>query len=235
MTSSFKILVVEDDTAIAKGIIFNLKRKGYIVSHATDGRHALNLALKNKFDLILLDIRLPEIDGFTVCQELRRQKILTPILIITARDQQDDIIFGLKSGADDYITKPFDLGELLARVESFARRKNWQNETPILPEQKTKWHFGNYWIDFHSWRAKTKAGEIELTKKEIDVMRIFYKHPNEVISRKELLKKVWRLPNHPNERIVDNIIVSLRKHFEQDTQNPRFIVNVWGVGYRFEI
>lgn len=228
----FKILVVEDEDAIAQGLVFNLKRKGYDVTHVADGKTALDTAFDQQWDLILLDIRLPGVDGFTICQELRRGRVLTPILMLTARDQQDDIVFGLKSGADDYITKPFDLAELLARVEGFERRKTWTQTLP--PEKKTdKWRFGNFWVDFESWKAKTLEGEIELSKKEVDVLKVFHDKLGQVVSRKELLEKAWGLPNHPNERIVDNVIVALRKHFERNSQNPEYILNVWGEGYRF--
>ena len=228
--SNFKILVVEDEMALAEGLIFNLKRKGYEVEHEANGAKAFETAKANRFDLILLDIRLPDKDGFSVCQDLRRERVLTPILMLTARDQQDDIVFGLKSGADDYITKPFDLGELLARVESFSRRKAWIQSEGV---KNAKWKFGNFWIDFESWKAKTLKGEVDLSKKEVEVLRVFQSKIGQVVSRKELLEKAWGLPNHPNERIVDNVIVALRKHFEKDSQKPEHILNVWGEGYRF--
>lgn len=226
-----KILVVEDEISIAEGIILNLQRKHHEIIHCTNGKQALEAAQKESFDLILLDVRLPEMDGFEICQTLRRQKNYTPIIMLTARDQADDKVFGLKSGADDYMTKPFDLAELLARVEGHLRRAVWQNTDQMIDDV---WSFGSFWVDFKQWRALTLSGEVELSKKEIEVLRLFREYQGQVVSRRLLLDKVWGMPQHPNERIVDNVIVMLRKHFEENSQHPRFITNVRGEGYRFE-
>ena len=226
-----KILVVEDEKPIADGIIFNLRRKDHEVDHAEDGRTALEMVENKPYDLIILDIRLPEVDGFEVCQSLRRKKNFTPILMLTARDQRDDIVHGLKSGADDYLTKPFDLTELLARVEGLLRRQQWS--AGASETTSGRWEFGKSWIDFESWEALTNQGIVVLSKKEVDVMRLFRAKPGQVVSRKELLEKVWGLPQHPNTRIVDNVIVSLRKYFEEDSQNPKHIINMRGAGYKF--
>lgn len=226
------ILVVEDEIAIAEGIIFNLKRKGYQIDHTDNGRVALQKAIESNYDLILLDVRLPEIDGFEICRTLRSKNIFTPILMLTARDQADDIVFGIKSGADDYLTKPFDLAELFARIESLLRRYQW-NVTRQKIENISVKYFGDFWIDFSTWQAKTLQGVVELNKKEIEVMKIFIDQKNQVVSRKKLLEDVWGLPNHPNARVVDNVIVVLRKYFETDSQNPQHILNMRGVGYKF--
>ncbi len=250
-TRAARILVVEDEEAIASGLVFNLKRKGYEVDLATDGRRALDAAAERRFDLFVLDVGLPEIDGFGVCQQLRRDGNFAPVLMLTARDQPDDVVFGLKTGADDYMVKPFDLGELLARVEVLLRRAVWAREAPAAGTPATvpsvpsarpasessreaeRFVFGEFWVDFKTWRAKTRDGEVELSRKELAVMEVFAEKPNEVVHRRELLERVWELPNHPNTRVVDNVIVALRKAFESNSWRPRHIHSVRGVGYRF--
>jgi len=235
-----RLLVVEDEEALAEGLRLNLERKHYRVDVAGDGRAALERAAAGRYDLILLDVRLPHVDGFEVCQQLRQNGDFTPILMLTARNQPDDVVYGLKLGADDYVTKPFDLAELLARIEGMLRRRDWWREERTEPAEAgeagatdERYRFGAYWVDFRTWHAKTRHGVVELSRKEIAAMRIFSTRPNQVISRRELLAEVWELPNHPNERVVDNVIVSLRRAFEQDAWRPRHILNVRGVGYRF--
>lgn len=233
-----RVLVVEDEEAIAQGIVLNLQRKGYRAEVASDGVEALEKAEGGGFDLILLDIRLPELDGFEVCQRLRQQDDFTPILILTARGQPDDVVYGLKLGADDYMVKPFDLAELLARVEGLLRRQAWAQEGeeaggPRGEAAAERLEFGDFWVDFKSWRAKTREGEVELSKKEMAVMQVFARRPNQVISRRELLTEVWELPDHPNRRVVDNVILSLRRAFEETSWRPRHIQTVRGAGYRF--
>jgi DNA-binding response OmpR family regulator len=238
-----RVLVVEDEDALAQGIVLNLERKGYRAQMAPSGERALEMAAGGGFDLILLDIRLPGIDGFEVCQRLRQRNDFTPILILTARGQPDDVVYGLKLGADDYLVKPFDLAELLARVEGLLRRQAWAQEgeeagpaavsgaaAAASPERL---EFGDFWVDFKGWRAKTREGEVELSKKEMAVMQVFARRPNQVISRRELLTEVWELPDHPNRRVVDNVILSLRRAFEETSWRPRHIQTVRGAGYRF--
>ncbi|MCH9650977.1 MAG: response regulator transcription factor [Deltaproteobacteria bacterium] len=230
------LIIVEDEEALAQGLRFNLERKGYLVEVATDGEQALVALEKGRFDLVILDVRLPEMDGFEVCTELRRRNDFTPVLMLTARSQPDDVVFGLRCGADDYVVKPFDLAELLARVEVLLRRTQWTEENGNRPSQEIvppRLEFGDYWVDFSSWQAKTRQGVVELSQKEMEVMRIFAERPNEVISRRQLLARVWDLPNHPNTRVVDNVIVVLRKAFEESAWRPRHIHSVRGVGYRF--
>ena len=239
-----RILVVEDEEAIAQGLVFNLERKGYRADLALDGEAALELTARGRYDLIVLDVQLPKIDGFEVCRRLRDDGIFTAILILTARDQPDDVVYGLKTGADDYMVKPFDLAEFLARAEGLLRRAEWSkadanNESPqtavepSLPDSDARFAFGAYWVDFKTWQARTRNGVVELSRKEIAVLKLFAERPNQVITRRELLDKVWELPNHPNTRVVDNVIVSLRKAFEENSWRPRHIHSVRGVGYRF--
>ena len=226
-----RILIAEDEEALAQGLLLNLERKGYVVELAEDGAQALEAVRRGRFDLIVLDVRMPEVDGFEVCRRLRDQGNLTPILMLTARSQPDDVVYGLKLGADDYVVKPFDLAELLARVEGLLRRRAWGNGE--RHEERERYEFGDYWIDFGSYTAKTKNGVVELSQKEMAVMKVFLEHPNQVIARRDLLAEVWELPHHPNTRVVDNVIVSLRKAFEESSFRPRHIQSVRGVGYRF--
>ncbi len=249
-----RLLVVEDEEAIAAGLVFNLKRKGYRVDHEADGKRALELGLAGGYDLIVLDVQLPGMDGFQICQKLRQAGVLSAILMLTARDQPDDKLFCLKTGADDYLLKPFDLGEFLARIEGLLRRIEWGKsaagqdkaaaaaEPPAAPPAPTaappadagdRLRFGPYWVDFKTWQAQTREGLVELSRKEITVLKIFAERPNQVITRRELLDQVWELPNHPNTRVVDNVIVDLRKAFEEDAWRPRHIHSVRGAGYRF--
>jgi two-component system, OmpR family, alkaline phosphatase synthesis response regulator PhoP len=271
-----RILLVEDEEALAEGLRVNLQRKQYEVDVAGDGRTGLASAQARRYDLILLDIRLPEIDGFEVCQRLRQDGNFTPILMLTARNQPDDVVYGLKLGADDYVTKPFDLAELLARIEGLLRRHEWWRQEreegdvadPDRPEPQTpgpdsagigpaaapaidrdhtggaaaaarpagdarRVEFGPYWVDFRTWQARTRQGVVELSRKELAVLKLLVERPHEVVSRRELLAEVWELPNHPNTRVVDNVIVSLRRAFETDAAKPRHIISARGVGYRF--
>lgn len=233
-----RILLVEDEEAIAQGLVANFRRKGWRPTLAVDGDEGLELAAAGKFDLIVLDVRLPTIDGFEVCQRLRSENNLTPVLMLTAKNQPDDVVYGLKLGADDYVTKPFDLAELLARVEGLLRRSGWSRNASSQGDEAqegARFVFGEFWVDFGSWRSATRSGEVELSRKEIAVMRVFANRPGQVISRRELLAEVWGLPDHPNTRVVDNVILSLRKAFEESSLRPRHIHNVRGVGYRFEI
>ncbi len=259
------ILVVEDEEAIAQGLVFNLERKGYRVDLAGDGETALGMAADRGYDLIVLDVALPGIDGFEVCRRLRRDGIFTAILILTARDQPDDVVYGLKTGADDYMVKPFDLAEFLARAEGLLRRAEWSRsdrqpagdrvagdrvagdrvaddrvagdrvagDREGTGDPESRFRFGPFWVDFKTWQAKTRDGVRELSRKELAVIKVFADKPNEVITRRELLEKVWELPNHPNTRVVDNVIVALRKAFEENSWRPRHIHSVRGVGYRF--
>ena len=244
-----RVLVVEDEEAIATGLVFNLKRKGYQVEHEADGKRAFERARGGAYDLLVLDVQLPGMDGFQVCQQLRQQGVLSAILMLTARDQPDDKVFGLKTGADDYLVKPFDLGEFLARIEGLLRRIEWGKsgsgqEAAAVPElpgagesegAEARLEFGDFWVDFKTWQAKTREGIVEISRKELEVLKIFAERPGEVITRRELLEQVWQLPNHPNTRVVDNVIVALRKAFEEDATRPRHIHSVRGAGYRFTL
>ncbi len=254
-----RLLVADDEEAISSGLALNLRRKGYEVTVVADGGAALAAVRAARqdagvgshgFDLVLLDVRMPVLDGFEVCQRLRQEGDFTPILMLTARSQPDDVVYGLKLGADDYVTKPFDLAELLARVEGLLRRHAWSraaagngnsgaggdeaDERPSgVPTAMPRLTFGDFWVDFATWQALTRQGVVELSQKEVAVMRMFAARPLQVITRRELLAEVWELPHHPNTRVVDNVIVALRKAFEENAWRPRHIQSVRGAGYRF--
>ncbi|MEN8163234.1 MAG: response regulator transcription factor [Acidobacteriota bacterium] len=239
--AAVRILLVEDEEAIAEGLLRNFRRKGWQPTLAVDGEEALAKSASNRFDLVVLDVRLPKVDGFEVCRRLRDGGDLTPILMLTARDQPDDMVYGLRLGADDYVTKPFDLAVLLARMEGLLRRGEWtkpaaqDNDSPaVTDEEGSREVFGEFWIDFATWHALTLKGVVELSRKEIAVMRLLLNREGQVVSRRDLLAEVWDLPDHPNTRVVDNVILSLRKAFEHEALKPRHIHNVRGVGYRFE-
>ncbi|MEO8277120.1 MAG: response regulator transcription factor [Thermoanaerobaculia bacterium] len=229
-----RLLVVEDDAAILEGLVFNLERAGYVVEAARDGAQALERATAGGFDLVVLDVRLPEMDGFEVCRRLRSAGNFTPILMLTARAQSQDRIHGLQTGADDYVVKPFDLGELLARIDGLLRRQTWSRQgSESSAGEGRRREFGEFWVDFENFEAATQRGTVQLSQKEIAVMRMFLSRPGQVVTRRELLAEVWELPNHPNARVVDNVIVALRQHFEANSGRPRHILSVRGVGYRF--
>ena len=212
----------------------NLELKGHQVDLARDGKEALAKLRGARWDLVVLDVRLPEVSGFDILQKLRAEGDFTPVLMLTARSQPDDVIFGLKSGADGYVVKPFDLAELLARIEGLLRRQEWSRQGGTGEgERGQRRAFGDYWVDFDTYEAKTREGVVQLSQKELAVLRAFLSRPGEVITRRELLAEVWQLPNHPNERVVDNVIVALRQAFEEDSARPRHILSVRGVGYRF--
>lgn len=227
-----RLLVVEDEAHLAAGLKLNFELDGYQVEVAPSGRDAGALLVRESaFDLIVLDVMLPDIDGFSLCQRLRDSGNRTPILMLTARDEVDDRINGLNAGADDYVTKPFELQELLARVKSMLRRQQWERATDVAPP--TIYRFGDCEIDFDRLEVTVHGDSVNLTKLEFDLLRYFADNPGRVLSRQELQKEVWKLRDYPNRRMVDNFIMRLRRHFEPDPQNPIYFVSVRGAGYKF--
>jgi DNA-binding response OmpR family regulator len=229
-----RILVVDDERNIRRTLRMVLEGPGHEVTEATTAEEALAMLDQDDLDLVILDVRLPEVDGFEVCRQLRARRDFTPVLMLTARSQPDDVVYGLKVGADDYVAKPFDLAELLARVEVLLRRHRWASEggeedVPV----PARVEFGEFWVDFSTWEAGTRDGVQRLSRKEVAVLQVLISRPNQGVSRRELLAEVWELPHHPNTRVVDNVIVALRKHFEENPWRPRHIQSVRGVGYRF--
>jgi two-component system, OmpR family, alkaline phosphatase synthesis response regulator PhoP len=227
---SKRVLVVEDEVNIADGLAMNLEAEGYEVVIAGDGFAALDYYRKGFFDLIILDIMIPGKDGLTVCREIRQGGGRVPILFLTARDRQSDRVEGFLTGGDDYMTKPFDLQELLLRVAAIFRRQVWYG-TVEREESRYEWH-GN-WVDFKSYHAHGPGGEVELSQKECMTMKFLIEHQNEVVSRDMILDAVWGYHVFPSSRTIDNFILRLRKIFEADTASPRFIHTLRGAGYKF--
>ena len=222
-----RVLVVEDDPAILRGLADNLKIESYDVATATDGEVALALATKETFDLLLLDVMLPSMSGFEVCRRLRSAGSTMPILMLTARGEESDRVHGLDLGADDYLTKPFSLRELLARIRALLRRAN----PPLrLPDRA---QFGDVELDFRRFDAARAGDPLKLTRKEFGTLRYLIARAGEVVSRAELLDEVWDYQEYPTTRTVDNHVASLRAKIEPDAANPRHLLTVHGVGYKF--
>ncbi len=222
------ILVIEDDISILRGLQDNLEYEGYAVLTETDGRNGLEIAREKNVNLILLDIMLPGINGFEICRKLKKEKPELPIIMITARGSEMDKVSGLDTGADDYVTKPFSIPELMARVRAVLRRFN-KTENHTLDY----FEFGNVQLDFKKYRAFKNDEELRLSAKEFEIMRYLIAHVGEAIHRHDLLNEVWGFEAMPTTRTVDNFILDLRKKLEDAPSNPKHILCVRGVGYKF--
>jgi len=230
MNKETKILLVEDEKHLAKGLSFNLKKEGYQVTVAEDGLAALDCLREDSFDMMILDLMLPKMGGMEVVKKVRETNIRLPVLMLTAKTTDEDRTLGLEAGADDYITKPFHLPELLLRVKGILRRKDWYQE----PVRKLEYfEFDNMWVDFNTGKAKGCDGEFYLTSKEVLVMNLLIVNRGNAVSREELLEKVWGYSPNTETRTVDNFISRLRKYFEKKPQTPRYIVTVREKGYQF--
>lgn len=228
-----RLLLVEDEEHLAEGLAFNLRNAGYFVEVADTGEAALEVVAKRSFDVILLDVMLPGVDGLEVARRLRRAGRTTPILMISARDRTSDAVEGLDAGADDYISKPFDLDEVLARIRGALRRQVW-SERSVAPTPEPTLAFGRWTVHFRTFVANgPNSQEITLSAKEIGMLRVFAERPGEVVSRETFLEEVWGLPGSLETRTVDNYIRKLRLALEEDPSSPEHIVSVRGAGYRF--
>ena len=224
-----RILLVEDEENIRDLIQLNLEAEGYEVVSTGNGRKALDLIGGQHFDLLLLDVMLPEVDGFSITEQVRLSNHEVPILILTAKDMAQDRIAGLKRGADDYLTKPFNLEELLLRVSNLLRRSQ-----RVKGEAIDQFEFGNNFVNFETYEGTTFRGEaITLTKKEAMLLKLLVERKNEVVSRNQILQAVWGYDVFPSTRTIDNFILAFRKYFEDDPKQPRFFHSIRGVGYKF--
>ncbi len=228
-----RILLVEDEQSLADTIKLNLELEGCKIVTANDGRKALKSFKNERFDLVILDVMLPEMDGFTVCEAIRLENTEIPILMLTAKSASADRIKGLKKGADDYLTKPFNLEELLLRIQNLLKRsvRNGDKKNVSI----NAYQLGNNKINFSEMTVTADDGQkINLTKKENLLLKLLVERKNEVVSREHILETVWGYDIYPSTRTIDNFIVTFRKYFETDPSQPLHFQSVRGVGYRFE-
>lgn len=227
-----RILLVEDEVHLQHAIKLNLELEGFTVQVCGTGTDAVRTFREQKFDLVILDIMLPEMDGLMVCENIRMYDQQIPVLFLSAKNTPADRIAGLKKGADDYLTKPFELEELILRINKLLERSQ---QIKITQENRVPkvFQFGSNWINFESHEANGISGPFELTKKELLLMRLLIENKNQVVSREHILKVVWDYTVIPNTRTIDNFILALRKYFEIDPKQPEFIQSARGIGYRF--
>jgi DNA-binding response OmpR family regulator len=226
-----KILLVEDEETLAVGLEYNLIEEGYLIEWAKNGREAVDLFKLRKFDLIILDIMLPYLNGFEVAEIVRKADPQIPILMLTAKTESGDKIKGLQKGADDYLTKPFHLQELLLRVNGMLKRKLWYKNSS---ERQPLYTFGNNEINFENLTCKHGKEGIRLTPQEAMLLKYLVERKGEIVSRKELLENVWHLNPQVETRTVDIFIARLRKYFEPDPSNPIYFKSIRSAGYMFE-
>ncbi len=227
-----KILLVEDEETLAIGLEYNLSEEGYRVDVAQDGKVALNFIENRQYDLIILDIMLPFVDGFEIARIIREKDPKLPVLILTARTSIKDKVKALETGADDYLTKPFHLDELLLRVKGMLKRKSWYNSsTSKMPY----FRFGPNKINFENLTVSSGQEKIQLTSREAMLIKYLIDHQGKVISRQELLQEVWNINSEIETLTVDNFIARLRKYFEEDPASPKFIKSLRGSGYLFSV
>lgn len=225
-----RILLVEDEETLAIGLEYNLTEEGFNVKWAKNGREAIDFYESDKFDLVILDIMLPYIDGFEIAEHIRNSDPKLPILMLTAKTEKADRIKGFEKGIDDYVTKPFHLDELLLRVKGMLKRKSWYN---TASEKQPIYRFGNNEINFENLMCKCGTKEIRLTQLEAMMLKYFVEKEGEIVTRKELLENIWHLNPDIETRTVDIFIARLRKYFEPDPSNPVYFESVRGVGYTF--
>jgi DNA-binding response OmpR family regulator len=223
-----QILIVEDEIAMLNGLKDNLEFEGYQVDTATNGKEGLEKLLKHNYNVALLDVMMPEMSGFDVCKVARAKGIKTPVIMLTAKAEEIDKVLGLELGADDYITKPFSLRELLARIRAILRRV--RAESPQNTEQNVL--IGNLTVNFGTYMAKVNGSEVKLSHKEFDILHYLYQHKNEVVSRDDLLNNIWGLDYQPTSRTIDNFVLKLRHKIEKDPNDARIILTVHGIGYK---
>jgi len=228
-----RILVVEDDRAVARGLEYGLREEGFTVLWAATGQQALDLARTHNPDLVLLDIRLPDISGFDVCRQMRSEGMRQPILMLTARDEEVDKVLGLELGADDYVIKPYSLRELVSRIRALLRRAYGDLAVPPTGKQL---RFGELKVDLERWRVVRHGRAIDLTPTEFRLLRYLISNPDRPVSRNELIEAIWGYASEiGSERTIDVHIRHLREKLEKDPADPRWIVTVRGVGYKLDL
>lgn len=224
-----RILVVEDEESISEMLALNFELEGYDVTVCDNGKQALEVFRNKRFDLLILDVMLPELDGFSVCQTIRLEDQHVPILMLTAKNSSTDRVDGLKIGADDYLAKPFNLEELLLRVTKLLQRSQSSGNEEIV----TVFDFSAGRINFATYEVEGRTGKQTLSKRQIMLLRLLIDRKGQVVSRQEILEKVWGFDVYPTTRTIDNYIVEFRKLFEKDSRHPKHFQSIRGVGYRF--
>lgn len=224
----YKILVVDDEEDLLRGLEVNLRREGFEVLKASRGEKGVRLAMEEKPHLVVLDVMMPGMTGLDVCRELRRKGIQAPIIMLTAKGEEVDRVVGLEIGADDYVTKPFSMRELIARIHACLRR-----QAPESPAKLVRYRIADVELDFEKLRAVRKGKALDLTPREFDILRYLISHRGEVVTRDRLLDEVWGYENYPTTRTVDTHILKLRQKIESDPSSPRYILSVYGEGYKF--
>ncbi|MCY7344651.1 MAG: response regulator transcription factor [Pyrinomonadaceae bacterium] len=228
-----RILIVEDEQHIADGLRFNLEAEGFEIELAADGKIALDILSANAFDAIVLDVMLPEVDGFAVAKRLRDAENFTPILMLTARSRPEDVLNGFEAGADDYLPKPFELQIFLARLNGLLRRREWSKKETKSPLAGEICAVNNRLIDFSNLELRSETETIRLTLMEAKLLRYLIENAGIAVSRKTILEEVWDLNEETDTRAIDNFIVRLRRYLEDEPNNPKILQTVRGVGYRF--
>ncbi len=228
------ILIVEDEAHLAEGLQYNLEAEGHEVAVAVDGKQAVECltGAERSYDLVILDLMLPELSGFEVARRTRAAGIYVPILILTAKDDSADLVRGLEEGADDYLTKPFRLEELLARVKGLLRRRRWDN-VPEENDAPREVRFGEVCVHFDRFEITTPSGTVRLTTRETGLLRALIEREGQAVPRGEILEQVWGLRPDTKTRVVDSFIVRLRRYVDVDPSRPKHILSVRGHGYRF--
>jgi len=227
--SAARVLIVEDEAALAAVLADNLRDEGLAVSTAPDGVTGEQMWSEERPDLVVLDVMLPRLDGFALCERMRDAGYDTPVLYLSARGEADDRVRGLSVVGYDYLPKPFHLPEFLLRVHALLRRRGWAKEAP-----RSGFHFAGHFVDYRSWTAELASGGHEpLGERELGIFRVLAERAGEVVSRDDILDAVWGGDAFPSSRTVDNFVLRLRKLFEPDPSAPRYFHTVWGVGYRF--
>jgi len=224
-----KILIVEDELSMVKGLKDNLEFEGFETDTAMDGNLGLQKVLQNKYDLIILDVMLPGVSGFDICKGARKEGVNTPIILLTAKGEEIDKVLGLELGADDYITKPFSLRELLARIKAILRRPPIGKEGSVEPEFID---IGNIKVNFKNYVALKGKNEIKMSYKEFEILHYMYMNAGKIIQRDDLMSDVWSIDYEVTTRTIDNFILKLRQKIEVDPNNPKIILTVHGVGYK---
>lgn len=231
MSNKPSILLVEDEENLHEALKLNLELEGYEITSSFTGSEALQKIQSEYFDLIILDVMLPDVDGISITETIRVQNNQVPILILSAKNTSSDRVLGLKKGADDYLTKPFNLEELLLRVMKLIEKNKKMQDKDSVGDT---YQFGGHTIDFNAQEAVTKEGQrIQLSKKEAMLLKLLFENKNDVVPREKILQTVWGYNVYPTTRTIDNFILNFRKYFEHDSRNPRYFHSVRGVGYKY--